>query len=147
MVQRGEQLRLPLEPLPPIFVFEELFRQHLDGDLSAESRVFRPVDLPHPARADRREDLVRAERVAGARVTSASQVRVPVQDDRRRRHGLAPERGDGEKAFPVGRREIAIPGDSPCRNVPGRAAAACRPSEPPLPVWTSTAMSFWSGAR
>ena len=38
-----------------------MFRQHLDGNIPAESCISRPVDLPHPARADRRDDLVRAE--------------------------------------------------------------------------------------
>ena len=51
--------RLALEPLPSLFTFEEFFRQDLDRDVSPEPRVLRPVDLPHPARAERGEDLVR----------------------------------------------------------------------------------------
>ena len=35
--------------------------QHLDRDLAAEARIARAVDLAHAARAERREDLVRAE--------------------------------------------------------------------------------------
>ena len=65
MVQRGEEPRLPLEPLSSLFTFKELFRQYLDRDLSREARVPRPVDLPHPARTEEREDLVGSELRAG----------------------------------------------------------------------------------
>ena len=65
VIQRGEQLRFPLEPLSPLFTFKELFRQDLDRDISREARVLRLVDLPHPSRADLAEDLVRAELRAG----------------------------------------------------------------------------------
>src|SRR5260370_35323822 len=65
MVQRREQLRFPFEARHSFFVFEELFRQGLDRDLSSESRVTGLPDLPHPARAERGEDLVRAETRAG----------------------------------------------------------------------------------
>jgi hypothetical protein len=40
-------------------------RQDLDGDLALESRVGRPVHLPHPAFPDRRGDVVNAEACAG----------------------------------------------------------------------------------
>ena len=43
----------------------ESVRQHLDRDVALEPRVPRPVHLSHAARAERRQDLVRAE--AGAR--------------------------------------------------------------------------------
>src|SRR5512144_2941034 len=62
---RGEELRLPLEPLPPLFTFEELFRQNLDRDVPRQPQVPRPIDLPHPARADLAEDLVGTELRAG----------------------------------------------------------------------------------
>ena len=39
----------------------ECCRQNLDGDRSLQPRVTRPVDLAHPARAERREDLVGTE--------------------------------------------------------------------------------------
>ena len=49
----------------PFLVFEELLRQHLDRHRPVEPRVPRPVDLAHPALADRREDLVGSEPPAG----------------------------------------------------------------------------------
>ena len=39
--------------------------QDLDGDVPAQARVPGLVDLSHPARADGRKDLVRAESRAG----------------------------------------------------------------------------------
>src|SRR5512135_255138 len=65
VVERGEELRLPFEALPPLFTCEEFFRQNLDRDVASEARVFRPVDLAHPPCADLGEDFVRAELRAG----------------------------------------------------------------------------------
>jgi hypothetical protein len=65
VVQRGERLRFPFEAKPSLFIFEELFRQDLDRDVSREPRVPRPIDLSHPARAEGGDDLVRAEAGAG----------------------------------------------------------------------------------
>src|ERR1035437_4863508 len=50
--------------------------------------------------------------VPDARFTSTPQFRVPVQHDRRRGHRLATERGDDEKAPPIGGREEAVSGGS-----------------------------------
>ena len=58
-------LRLALEALAELRVDGEMRRQHLDRDRALEPRVARPVDLAHPARADRRDDLVGAEPSAG----------------------------------------------------------------------------------
>ena len=69
-----EQPRLPLEARSSLFTFKELFRQYLHRDVSIEARVPRPVDLSHPARAERREDLVRAEPRAGGERHFASGV-------------------------------------------------------------------------
>ena len=44
----------------------EVLRQHLDRDVALEPRVARAVDLAHAARAERRQDLVRAEALAGS---------------------------------------------------------------------------------
>ena len=41
-------------------------REDLDRDRALEPRVLRLVDLAHPARADRRDDLVGAEAGAGS---------------------------------------------------------------------------------
>ena len=46
-------------------VVGEVLRQHLDRDVALEARVARAVDLAHAAGAERRQDLVRAEAVAG----------------------------------------------------------------------------------
>ena len=61
MVQARQNAGLSLEPRLPLLTFEEFFRQDFDRDLSREPRVSRPVHLPHPARAEQSEDLVRAE--------------------------------------------------------------------------------------
>ena len=65
MIERREQPRLPLEPLPSLFTFEELFRQNLDRDVTSEARVLRPVDLAHAPRPEGRKDLVRPELRSG----------------------------------------------------------------------------------
>ena len=56
-----DRLRLALEPLPQLRARREMLRQDLDRDRALEPRVSRLVDLPHPARADGRQDLVRPE--------------------------------------------------------------------------------------
>jgi hypothetical protein len=59
VVQAPGGLRLPLEATQAVGVEEG--RQHLDRDLSTQSRISRAVDLSHAARADLAENLVRAE--------------------------------------------------------------------------------------
>src|SRR5690242_2463252 len=61
MVETARRLRLLLEAAQPVGIAREDRRKHLDRDVALQPRVARPVDLPHPARADRREDLVGAE--------------------------------------------------------------------------------------
>ncbi len=61
MVERRHRARFALEPLAPLHIVRQRSRQYLDGDGSIEARVARFVDLAHPARAERREDLVRSE--------------------------------------------------------------------------------------
>ena len=65
MRQRRDRLRLALEPRQRVGIRGERLRQHLDRDVALELRVPRPVDLPHPARAERREDLVGTEASPG----------------------------------------------------------------------------------
>ena len=82
MVQRGEGTRFPLETCYAVPVFEEFFRQDLQRDVAPELRVLRPVDLPHPARAERRDDLVGPEPCCPSRSSPGSpQDRGPVRDD------------------------------------------------------------------
>ena len=65
MRQGGDGLRLPTEARESVGILRSPFGQDLDGDLAVEPRVPGPIDLPHPARAQRREDLVGAEAVPG----------------------------------------------------------------------------------
>ena len=65
MVQRRRRARLLLEPAQPVGVLRERRRQHLDRHLAVQPRVPRPIDLPHPARAERRQDLVGAHKSSG----------------------------------------------------------------------------------
>ena len=60
-----DRLRLPLEALADLGGFERCCGQDLDRDRAVEARVAGAIDLPHSARADRREDLVGAEARAG----------------------------------------------------------------------------------
>jgi hypothetical protein len=65
MVQAGDGARLALESVPEIRVVRKVRGKDLDGDGSIEAGVPPPVDFSHPAGADEREDLVRAETCAG----------------------------------------------------------------------------------
>ena len=60
-----DRLRLPLEALPDLGRSRQVRRQHLDRHRAVQPRVPRPVHLPHPSRAERREDLVRTETGTG----------------------------------------------------------------------------------
>ena len=61
MVQRGDRPGLALEACPRIGIAGDVARQDLDGDRAIEARVAGLVDLAHPAGAERRGDLIRAE--------------------------------------------------------------------------------------
>jgi hypothetical protein len=65
MRKRGYRLRLALEPRERVRIARDRDRQHLDRNLALELRVPRPIDLPHPASAKRRQDLVWAEASSG----------------------------------------------------------------------------------
>ena len=74
MGEGGGGAGLALEAPEPLGIGGEVLGQHLDGDVASEPRVPRPIDLAHPARAERRQDLVGAEAGAGGesqRSTSA----------------------------------------------------------------------------
>ena len=47
-------------------------RQHLDGDVAAEPRVARAIDLAHPAGAEQADDLVTAPARAGRELGRAA---------------------------------------------------------------------------
>ena len=65
MIEGGQHLGLALEARKPVGIRGERLGKNLDRDVAAELRVLRPIDLSHPARAERREDLVRSEAGSG----------------------------------------------------------------------------------
>src|SRR5262249_32091717 len=65
MIQLRDDARLTVEPLAELRIAGERLREDLDRDSAVEARVARLVHLPHAARAERREDFVRAEAAAG----------------------------------------------------------------------------------
>src|ERR1700693_363277 len=81
MRERRDRSCLAFESSLQVRAVREMGREDLDRHISSETRVLRFVDLPHPARAERREDLVGAEaRPGGERhlgSTSKSEIRYP----------------------------------------------------------------------
>ena len=65
MIECARRLRLLLETSQTIQIRRQGDRQHLDRDVPLQPLVPCPVHLPHPARAQRREDLVGPELRAG----------------------------------------------------------------------------------
>ena len=57
--------RLALEPLANLADRRHVLRQHFHRDRPLQPRVPRLVDLPHPSRAQRRQDLVGTEARTG----------------------------------------------------------------------------------
>ena len=67
VIEHPGRPRLLLEAVQPVGILREERGQHLDRHLAPQARVLRPIDLPHPSRADRREDLVGAELGSGGK--------------------------------------------------------------------------------
>src|SRR5687767_15335280 len=61
MRERRDRLRLALEPGERVGIGRDGLRKYLDRDVPVELPIPSPVDLPHSARAERCEDLVRPE--------------------------------------------------------------------------------------
>src|SRR6266699_3353595 len=61
MIQRSQHLRFTLESGKPFGIVRESFRQDFDGHVAPELGVMRLIHLSHPARANLRDDFVRAE--------------------------------------------------------------------------------------
>ena len=61
VVERREHLRLAPESGQPLGILRHRLGKDLDRDVAVEFGVPRPVHLPHPARSERRDDLVGAE--------------------------------------------------------------------------------------
>jgi hypothetical protein len=68
MVERRCRARLATEPLHGFVVGHRRDRQDLERHLSAQFRVLRPVDEPHPASAQLVENLVVPEGLANQRI-------------------------------------------------------------------------------
>ena len=64
MVERGEHLRFAPEAREPLGVEGEVTGENFQCDVALQRAVARTIHLAHAARADRRDDVVRAE--AGA---------------------------------------------------------------------------------
>ena len=82
MVQRRERLGFAREPGEPIGIVRERVGQDFERDVAIELRVASPIDLSHPAFADRRSDFVDAEAGAGSEGQTTWIIR---SDERRRR--------------------------------------------------------------
>ncbi len=65
MVEGRGGERFLLEAAEPLLVLRDALGKHLDRDLAAQPRVARPIHLAHAARAEGREDFVRAQPCAG----------------------------------------------------------------------------------
>jgi hypothetical protein len=61
MIQGGENFGLTLESSYPLGISGHGCWQDLDRDLAFQVRVGRAIHLAHPTRAERRDDLIRAE--------------------------------------------------------------------------------------
>src|SRR5215472_4729583 len=71
MIERGEHLRLALEPRKTVGVGCERVRQNLESNLAIQLGITGAIDLAHAARADLGDDFVGAETCARA-VTQGS---------------------------------------------------------------------------
>jgi hypothetical protein len=65
VIERGQDLGLTPKSGDTIRIVREGRRQDLQGDVPAESGVFRSIDLPHAAGTERSQDLVSSEPGAG----------------------------------------------------------------------------------
>src|SRR4051812_30983236 len=66
VVQRGEDFRFSLKAVEPVSVGGQSRRQDLDGDLTFQPGVDRPIHLAHAAFTDLGSDLVDAEAGPGS---------------------------------------------------------------------------------
>ena len=65
MLQPPDGAGLPLEPVQPVRIVGQLAWKDLDGDVSVELGVARPVDLSHAAGSDEAEDLEPPQSISG----------------------------------------------------------------------------------
>ncbi len=64
MIQRGQDLGLPLEPGQPLSILGESLRENLDGDFALQSGVLGPVHFTHTSFTELRGDLVVGDSLA-----------------------------------------------------------------------------------
>ena len=65
VVERGEHLRLTLEPRETVRVGRERGREDLDRHLALQLRIRRPIHLPHSAHTNLGGDLIGSEAATG----------------------------------------------------------------------------------
>ena len=61
MVERGCGASFPFEALQRVRFRSNLLAEHFDRDVATELEILGPVNFTHAARAERRDDLIRAE--------------------------------------------------------------------------------------
>jgi hypothetical protein len=61
MIQCGRGARFLVEAPESIWIARIVRREHLDGDVAAETRVARSIYFSHPATAEQRANLVRTD--------------------------------------------------------------------------------------
>ncbi len=79
MVQRCQDACLALESCEAIGFNCEARRQDLDGDVTSEPRVPRPVDFTHPTTPERADDLIRAYATPGGQHDKVSLPLLPIR--------------------------------------------------------------------
>ena len=67
MIERRSRVCFLIETAETIAVLGEPFREHFDGDLSTQARVFSQIHFAHSALANLRADFIAAEFCAGAK--------------------------------------------------------------------------------
>jgi hypothetical protein len=60
MIQAGDGAGFALEALAQFGAIGKMCWQNFDGDVAAQARVARAIDLTHSARPERRNDFVRS---------------------------------------------------------------------------------------
>src|SRR5580704_14190194 len=65
MIERGQHLGFALESCESLRIASGKVRQNLDGDVAIQPLIVRPIDLAHPAGAERCDDLVGSELRSG----------------------------------------------------------------------------------
>ena len=65
MIERGDGFGFSREPHATLGISGQLRRQDLEGDLTIEAGVLRQIDLAHAAGADRLDDPVVSDGLAG----------------------------------------------------------------------------------